>query len=144
MHAPSLESLLKSGLISPHQSRIPSSFFSIENEGGEEDNQRVRRFNGRSIDGNAQFLPRYFQREGEGAANISIGPSIIVLWNSPYSFEADLPSLNLNSITPDLYSLFPMNIQTVRGEEESPPPAHSPPPPSACTLFPPSIEYPKN
>lgn len=128
VHAPPLESLLKSGLISSHQSRIPSSFFSIENEGGEEDNQRVRRFNGRSIGGNAQFLPRYFQREGEGAANISIGPSIIVLWNSPYSFEADLPSLNLNSITPDLYSLFPMNIQTVRGEEESPPPAHSPPP----------------
>lgn len=122
----------------------PFQFFSIENEGGEEDNQRVRRFNGRSIDGNAQFLPRYFQREGEGAANISIGPSIIVLWNSPYSFEADLPSLNLNSITPDLYSLFPMNIQTVRGERKSPPPAHSPLLPSACTLFPPSIEYPKN
>lgn len=61
-----------------------------------------------------------------GAANISIGASIIILWNSPYSFEADLPSLNLNSITPDLYSLFPMNIQTVtgrggggRGEEET-------------------------
>lgn len=115
MHAPPLKSLLKSGLISPHQSRIPSIFFRSKTRGGEEDNQRVRRFNGRSIDGNAQFLPRYFQREGEGAANISIGPSIIVLWNSPYSFEADLPSLNLNSITPDLYSLFPMNIQTVRG-----------------------------
>lgn len=81
-----------------------------------------------------------------GAANISIGASIIILWNSPYSFEADLPSLNLNSITPDLYSLFPMNIQTVtgrgggEGRGRDPPPGPTPP----STLFPPSIEYPKN
>lgn len=50
-------------------------------------------------------------------------------------FRADLPSLNLNSITPDLYSLFPMNIQTATGRRRGA---------GGGTLFPPSIEYPKN
>lgn len=50
---------------------------------------------------------------------------IIILWNSPYSFSRP-PFLNLNSITPDLYSLFPMNIQTGRETHPRPPPSLPP------------------